>query len=65
MYESSGSQFFRVSTGRQPPPDTFKESISVTNFLINSGVALVKWSLRLVLEGKADKKKSKSSRLEF
>ena len=65
MYESLGSQFFRVSTGRQSPRDTFKESISVTSFLISSGVALVKCSLRLVLDGKADKKKPESSRLEF
>ena len=35
MYESSGSQSFRTTTGIQSGPDAFCKSSLVTNFLIN------------------------------
>ena len=38
MYESSGSQFFRTTTGISSRPDTFDESMLVLNFLTNLGV---------------------------
>ena len=65
MYESSGPQFFRTTTGIQSEPDTFDKSRSVMTFLTNFGVTEILGSFRLVLERKAGKKMSESSRLDL
>ena len=38
MYESSGSQFFRTTTGIQSGPDAFEESRFVMTYSTISGV---------------------------
>ena len=65
MYESSGSQSFRTTTGIQSGPDAFDESRFVMTFLTILGVTEILSSLRLVLEGKTSKEIPESSRLEF
>ena len=65
MYENSGSQFFRTTTGIQSWPDTSDESRFVMIFLNILRVAKILWSFRLVLEGKAGKEIPESSRLDF
>ena len=65
MYESSGSQFFRITTGIQSGPDTFDESRFVMTFLTILGVTEILCSFRLVLEGKTGKEMPDSSRLEL
>ena len=65
MYESSGSQFFRTTTGIQSGPDAFDESRFVMNFLTILGVMGILCSFRLVLEGKTGKEITESSRFEF
>ena len=65
MYESSGSQFFRTTTGIQLGPDSFDESRFVMNFLTILGVMDILCSLKLVLEGKTGKEIPKSSRFQF
>ena len=50
----------RTTTGIQPGPDAFHES----RFVL-TGVTEILCSFRLVLEGKAGKEISMSSRLEF
>ena len=65
MYESSGSQFFRTSTGIQSGPDAFDESRFIMTFLTILGVTETLCSFRLVLEGKAGKEIPESSRFEF
>ena len=65
MYESSGSQFFRTTTGIQSGPDAFDESRFVMTFLTILGVVEILCSLRLVLEGKTSKEIPESSRFEF
>ena len=64
MYESSGSQFFRITTGIQSGPDVFDESRFVLTFLTFLGVMEIICSLRLVLEEKTGKKIPEPSRLE-
>ena len=64
MYESSGSQFFRITTGIQSGPDTFDESRFVMIFLTILRVMEI-CSLRLVLEGKTGKEIPESSSLKF
>ena len=64
MYESSGSQFFRTTTGIQSGPDVFDESRFVLTFLTFLGVMEIICSLRLVLEEKTGKKIPEPSRLE-
>ena len=64
MYESSGSQFFRTTTGIQSRPDVFDESRFLMIFLTILGVTEILCSFRLVL-GKTDKEIAKSSRLEL
>ena len=54
MYESSGSQFFRTTTGIQSGPDAFDESKFVMTFLTILGVMEI-CSFRLVLERKTGK----------
>ena len=65
MYESSGSQFFRTTTGIQSGPDTFDEARFIIIFLSNLGAAEMLCSFRLVVEGKRGKEIPESSRLEF
>ena len=65
MYESSGSQFFRSTTGIQSGQDALDESKLVMTFLTILGVTEILCSFRLVLEGKAGKEIPESSRLEF
>ena len=64
MYESSGPQFLRTTTGIQSGPYVFDESRFVMTFLTILGVTEI-YSFRLVLEGKTGKKIPGSSRLEF
>ena len=65
MYESSGSQFFKSTTGIQSGPDAFDESRFVMTFLTILGVTEILCSFRLVLERKTGKEIPESSRLEF
>ena len=65
MYESSGSQFFRTTTGIQSGPDAFDESRFVMTILTILGVMEILCSFRLVLEGKTGKEIPESSRFEF
>ena len=65
MYESSGSQFFRTTTGIQSGPDAFDESRFIMTFLTILGVTDILCSFRLVLEGKTGKEIPESSRFEF
>ena len=65
MYERSGSQFFRTTTGIQPGPDAFDESRFVMTFLTILAVTEILCSFRLVPEGKSHKEIPESSRLEF
>ena len=65
MYESSGSQFFRTTTGIQSGPDAFDESKFVMTFLTILGVMDILCNFRLVLEGKTGKEIAESSRFEF
>ena len=65
MYESSGSQFFRTTTGIQSGPDAFDESRFFMNFLTILGNTEILCSFRLVLKGKTDKEIPESSRLEL
>ena len=55
MYESSGSQFFRTTTGIRSGPDAFDESRFIMAFLTILGVLEILCSFRLVLEGKTGK----------
>ena len=65
MYEISGSQFFRTTTGIQSGPGCSRW-IKVRYDLFNHlGSYKISCSFRLVLEGKTGKETSKSSRLEF
>ena len=65
MYESSGSQFFKTTTGIQSGPDAFDESRFVMTFLTILGVMEILRSFRLVTEGKTGKEIPESSRFEF
>ena len=65
MYESSGSQFFRTTTGIQSGPDTFDKSRFVMTFLTILGVMDTLCSFRLVLDGKTGKEIPETSRFEF
>ena len=65
MYDSSGSQFFRATTGTKSVPDSFDESMFVRNFLTILEVKEILCNFRLVLEGKAGEEISESSRLEL
>ena len=65
MYERSGSQFFRATTGIQSGTDTFDESTFFMTFLTILGVMEILCSFRLVLGGKTGKEIPESSRLEF
>ena len=70
MYERSGSQFFRNTTGIQSGQDAFDESRFLETFLTILGVMEILCSFRLVLEGKMKTSKEISEsqrvlRLEF
>ena len=65
MYESSGSQFFRITTGIQSRPDALDEPRFVMTFLTILGVMEILCSFRLVLERKTGKEMPDSSRFEF
>ena len=65
MYESSGSQFFRTTTGIHSGPEAFDESRFVMTFLTILGVMDILCSFRLVLEGKTGTEIPESSRFEF
>ena len=64
MHESSGSQFFGITTRIKSGPDTFDESRFALTFLTMLGVMEI-CSFILVLEGKTGKEILESSRLEF
>ena len=55
MYEGSGSQFCRTTTGIQSGPNAFDESRFAMNFLTILRVIDILCSFWLVLEGKAVK----------
>ena len=63
MYESSGSQFFRTTTGMKSGPDAFDQSRVVMTTVTILGVTEMLWSFRLVLERKEGKEIPKSSGL--
>ena len=63
MHESSGSQFFKTTTGTQSGPDAFDES--VFDDLFNHLGSYRKIMIRLVIEGKTGKEIPKLSTLEF
>ena len=65
MFESSGSQFLRTTTGIQSGPDVFDESRFIMTFSTIVGDSEILYSFRLVLEGKAGKGIPESSRLKF
>ena len=65
MYESSGSQSFRTTTGIQSGSDAFEEARFVMTFLTIFGVTEILCSFRLVLKRKIGKEIPESSRLEF
>ena len=65
MYGSSGSQFFRTTTGIQSGPDTFDESRFVMAFLTIVRIKEILFNFRLALEGKRSKEIAELSRLEF
>ena len=65
MQESSGSQFFRTTTGIQSGPDAFDKSRFVMTFLTILGDTEILCSFKLVLEGETGKEIPESSRLEF
>ena len=65
MKESSGSQFFRTTTGIQSGPDAFDKSRFVMTFLTILAVTQLLSSFGLVLERKTGKEIPESSSLEF
>ena len=65
MYESSGSQFSRTTTGLQSEPNVFDDSRFVMTFSTILGVTEILSCFRLVLEEKTGKEISELSRLEF
>ena len=58
MYESSGSQFFRTTTGTQSGPDVLDKSRLILTFLTILGVTEILGSFKLVLEGKTGNQKT-------
>ena len=65
MCGSSGSQFFRTTTGIQSGPDAFDESRFIMTFLTILEVMVILCRFRLVLEGKTGKEIPESSRVDF
>ena len=69
MYESSGSPFFRTTTGIQSGPDAFDESRLVMTFLtimgVNGNIMQFQMGNFQFLEGKTSEEIPQSSRLEL
>ena len=65
MYESSGSRFFRTTSGIQSGTDAYDKSRFFMTLLTILEVTEIFYSFKLVLEGKAGKEIPESSRLEF
>ena len=65
MYENSGSQFFRTTTGILSGPDAFDELRFVMTFLTIFEIMEILCNFRLFLEGKTGKEIPESSRLQF
>ena len=65
MYECSGPQFFRTTTGIHSGPEAFDKSRFAMTFLTILGVMEILSTFRLVLEGKSGKEILESSRFEF
>ena len=65
MWESSGSELLRTTTGMQSGPDGCEKSRFIMTFLTILAVAELLCSFRLVLEGKKGKEMRESSKLEF
>ena len=66
IYERSGFQLFKTTTGIQSRPGAFDKLRLVMNFLTNLKVTTGYYSVfRLVLENKAGKEIPGSSRIEF
>ena len=65
MLESSGSQFFRTTTGIQSGSDAFDKSRLIATFLTILWVTEILCSFKLVLDEKTGKGIPESSRLEF
>ena len=65
MKESSGSQFFKTTTGIQSRPDTFDASRFATTFFTVLSIPEILCSFKLVLEVKTGKEIPELSRLEF
>ena len=65
MKKSSGSLFFRTTTGILSEPETFDKPKFIMTFLTILGVIEILCSFKLVLEGKTGKEIPESSRLEF
>ena len=65
MYENSGSQLFRTTTGIQSGQDAFDESRFVMTFLTILEVTEILYSFKLVLEEETGKEIPESSRIEF
>ena len=65
IYESSGSQFFRTTTGIKSGPDALDKSRFIMTFLTISGLTEILRSFRLILEWKIGTEIPESSRLEF
>ena len=65
VYESSGSQLFRTTTGILSKPDVFDTSRLIVTFLTNLGVTEIFCSFRLVLKRKKGKEIPKSLRLQL
>ena len=63
--ESSGSHFFRTTTGIQSGPDAFDRSRFIMTFLIILRDTEILCSFKLFLEGKTGKEIPESTRLEF
>ena len=65
MNKSSGSQFFRTTTGIKSGPDAFDESRFIMIFLTILVLSEILCSFTLVLEGETGKGIPESSRLDF
>ena len=65
IYESSGSHFFRITTGIQLGPDPFDKLRLVMTFLTNLGATWILCSFKLVLQEKDGKGIPVSSRYDF
>ena len=65
MYESSVSHFLRTTTGKESRSDVFDKTRLVVTLLTNLRLAEILCIFRLVLDGKAGKELTESSRLEY